>query len=217
VTLSPDGHLPPHFTFADLDGLDAAGEAQVRAHAASCARCGEALWLAEESFALLAAAEAPVAPPAALWDRLSRSLELDARLAPLVLQAAALLEVPAGKARRALARIDSGEGWLEGPAPLCWYQEVERGDRARPVLAALVKVKPGASFPQHRHLGRERTLVLQGAYRTGEGALFRAGELHEMARGSSHELTAEPGNDLYYLAVVDEGVEVGGKVLRPCT
>ena len=125
-----------------------------------------------------------------------------------VVEIARPLEAPAP------AVASAGASTLDGPAPGCWYQEVEKGPRLGTALAALVKLAPGATFPDHRHVGHERALVLQGAYRSRAGRAA-VGDLHEMDEGTSHELTAEPDGEVYYLAVVEGGVEVAGQLLQP--
>jgi putative transcriptional regulator len=205
-------HTSPAFGPLELEELAPVEQAEVRAHLAACDGCARSFAGAEEALSLLADGLATVAPPPALWDRIARSVEESDALVPVV---AGLLDLPEDGARGVLARMDDAGGWLDGPAPRCWYQEVPKGARRKGSLCALVKLAPGASFPQHRHLGQERTLVLRGTYQTDGGTRFAPGALHDMAPDSAHTLFAEAAGEVYYLAVVEGGVEVRGEVLRP--
>ncbi len=58
-------------------------------------------------------------------------------------------------------------------------------DRARDSVTMLVRMKPGSSYPRHRHNGPEECFVLQGDLRVGE-ALMRAGDYQRAEVGSLH-------------------------------
>lgn len=57
------------------------------------------------------------------------------------------------------------------------------GPRAR-----LLSFEPGLTFPQHRHQGTERVLVLEGRYADDSGEQVGPGEEQTMAAGSEHRL-----------------------------
>lgn len=58
-------------------------------------------------------------------------------------------------------------------------------DRANDSFSALVRMRAGASYPQHRHRGPEHCLVLKGTLRVGNEVL-RVGDYHMAPAGSHH-------------------------------
>ena len=65
--------------------------------------------------------------------------------------------------------------------------------------------------PRHRHLGPERVLVLEGAYREDpSGRIYQPGDWHEMPPGSAHAYSVLPGRDLLLAVSVTQGIDVEG-------
>ncbi|MBC8051442.1 MAG: cupin domain-containing protein [Sphingobacteriaceae bacterium] len=58
--------------------------------------------------------------------------------------------------------------------------------------AALLKYEPGASAPNHEHLGYEHIFVLQGSQQDERG-IYQAGDLLINHPGSSHSITSPGG------------------------
>jgi len=54
----------------------------------------------------------------------------------------------------------------------------------------LVRMRPGARIPRHRHDGMEYTLVLEGALRDGNG-IYETGDLLVMEAGTEHSLQSD--------------------------
>jgi quercetin dioxygenase-like cupin family protein len=74
----------------------------------------------------------------------------------------------------------------------------------------------GAVFPEHKHLGDEAVLVVQGSFEDGvSGRVYRAGDVVRMGAGSSHDFRARPGPALVYLVVLAEGLQIGDAVFGP--
>ena len=83
-----------------------------------------------------------------------------------------------------------------------------------------VRVAPlsesGGQFPPHTHLGDEAVLVIQGYYVDDvSGQEYGPGDVARLPGGSAHSfsvLAASTG--LLYLAVIQEGLQIGDEVMR---
>ena len=84
-----------------------------------------------------------------------------------------------------------------------------RRDEATGDATVLIHMKPGCSYPAHRHVGVEEVFILQGGYRDSRGA-HRAGDYVLNDAGSAHRPTAleETGEDCVMLAVAHGGIEI---------
>jgi len=69
-------------------------------------------------------------------------------------------------------------------------------------LVRLLRAKPGAKFPHHRHLSEELTVVLQGAYRDKSGR-YEVGDVQCVAMEVAHQPVIEEG-DICIALVVSE-------------
>ena len=101
-----------------------------------------------------------------------------------------------------LSRIDWSETRHEGVA-----LKVLRRDGATGDATVLIRMRPGCSYPAHRHTGLEEVFILQGGYRDGEGE-HRAGDYVINDAGSAHHPTALEGEDCVMLAVAHSGIEL---------
>ena len=93
---------------------------------------------------------------------------------------------------------------LAGPylEQVCWspYREgveihdfgIKPGDATQPLPAALLRYRPGASVPRHRHGGFEYILVLRGSQRDDAGE-YGSGSLLVSAPGSEHTVESPEG------------------------
>lgn len=93
-----------------------------------------------------------------------------------------------------LSRILDG-GWrvlafepFRGGIDVTW---LSRGEAGEPT-SAILRYRPGASVPRHRHQGRETILVLEGS-QSDEHGTYEAGTLVLNARGSEHSVWSEDG------------------------
>ncbi|HKX50788.1 MAG TPA: cupin domain-containing protein [Candidatus Binatia bacterium] len=93
-----------------------------------------------------------------------------------------------------LERIDSEKpGLVYIPANEGKWIDVEPGivakilnlDTERGQVTALVRMAPGSAYADHRHLGTEEVLVLEGSCYCG-GRLLRPGDYHRAEAGSIH-------------------------------
>lgn len=74
--------------------------------------------------------------------------------------------------------------------------------------AELIRIEPGAGVAQHDHLGREFTLVLQGAFEDGMGK-FERGDISAREPGDLHRPRALEGEICFTLAVSEAPMVFG--------
>ena len=149
---------------------------------------------------LLAEARAPRLRFAPLFDALFKLFDLgDPALSDLFERAASEAE------------------WTPAPVPDTQLLHLQGGPLAADADNGLVRIAAGARFPLHRHLGRERVLVLAGGYTDEQsGRLFLPGDVHEMAAGTAHSYVALPDQELLTAVSVVSGIELEGLgVLTP--
>lgn len=162
-----------------------------------------------EAFAALSLGLPPVAPAPGLRERLlAAAARPEQRWAPFASRLARLIDVAHDRARELLAAIVRPELW-QRLLPDVDLLHLQGGPAVAGADVGFVRVAAGAAFPEHRHVGDERVLILQGGYTDDRGQVARAGDLIELPAGSSHAFVALPGDDLIY-AVVVGGVEFPG-------
>jgi len=130
-------------------------------------------------------------------------------------QVARLVDAEPRRARRLLRLISDPAAWLD-MYPGCRLMHLQPGPAvARPGLdVGFVSLEANTPFPEHRHLGDEAVLVLQGTLvDLTSGAVHSAGALVQMPAGTQHGIQAGPHEQLLYLVVVG-GVEIPGVVLE---
>lgn len=76
------------------------------------------------------------------------------------------------------------------------------------MVAELIRIEPGAGVAQHDHLGREYTLVLQGAFNDGLGT-FERGDVSARGPGDQHRPRALEGEVCFTLAVSEAPMVFG--------
>ena len=213
--MSAADHVAPDFGPAELENAAPEERAAALAHLAECSACA-ATWAAQaEAWSTLALALEPVEPPAALWERVQGSLAGASRFEHLVARASQLLDLSVARVRELFAGIEQSENWVPSPWEGLSLFHIDPGPRRASALAGFVRLAPGTTFPEHRHLGPEEMLVLQGSLTTSDGLAFRAGGEFASQQGHVHSFTARPGPDLIYLGVTENGLEIGGLVMVP--
>lgn len=152
------------------------------------------------------------AAPAALRERLMASIARpELRYAPLYGALSELFDLRDEALRALFVRASTPEAWTPAPLPDAWLLHLEGGPRVASADNGLVKIRAGARFPRHVHLGIERVLVLEGGYLDEpSGRLYGAGDLHEMQEGSAHAYLASAERDLLLAVSVVRGVDVEG-------
>jgi anti-sigma factor ChrR (cupin superfamily) len=204
------GHLEPGLGPLDLEGLPEPARREAPAHLASCDPCAAQFAAAADAFAAIGLSIPPEAPAARAKERLLASVRTVGRFERFAAQVAALLDVGVAKAKEFLARVDDPAAWEEMPLPGVFHFDLEGGPAVADAVAGFVRIQPGQVFPEHGHLGEEAALALQGTCVEDNGRVTRAGDLVRMQPGQQHALTALPGPDFIYLAVVQRGITMFG-------
>lgn len=198
-----------------LGTLDEGERRAVEASAALSPSLRAAIDAMRELLCVVPAALPPVAPPPALWARLEASLATTSRFSAFVERVAEMLDVARGAAAAMLDRLDDPERWTPGLVPGMTLINVEGGPRVANAVAGFVRLEPGTAFPEHRHVGHERVLFLQGAVREDDGCELRAGDYAEQVADSRHGFEALPGPPVIFLTTIDGGVWIGDTLIGP--
>lgn len=151
--------------------------------------------------ALLGVAEGvpPIEPPDRVRARLLRAVGGVDRFQPFLAEIGRRFDMAVDSVRALLARIDDPAAWEPGPLPFIRLQHFAAGPGVPATDAGLVKVAAGHTFPRHRHLGWELTIVLEGAMREG-GRVYRPGDAVERQADDPHEYVADGARDLVLIA-----------------
>ncbi len=137
--------------------------------------------------------------------------------APFVRRVAELCEVSREAAQGLLSAVDDAGRWMIGPGPGIEAFHIDAGPSLEGAIVGFIRLAPGAVFPDHKHVGSEDVLVLQGGFVAdgpGGRVVVRAGEEAPMSPGSHHLLTALPEGCLY-LGVVRDGLDFGDGLVGP--
>jgi len=138
--------------------------------------------------------------------------ELPLRYAPFFARLAELWELPESRVLSELTRAKNPKAWSLTPLRGLTLFNVERA-KGSTATTRLMRLDPGVHFPKHAHRGRERVLVLEGAYADASGAEVHAGESQSMAAGSEHELCIL-GSRPCLAAISEQGIEFTNPWLR---
>lgn len=87
------------------------------------------------------------------------------------------------------------------------FVNILRRDENSGDATVLIRMRPGFSYPAHRHLGLEEVFILQGGYRDHEGE-WRAGEFIENEARSIHAPKALEGEDCIMVVFAHQGIEL---------
>jgi putative transcriptional regulator len=208
-------NAPPDL-YADylLDTLSEPERAKVAAEMAASPESAHDLTLTRQALASWAEDRVTEATPSADLrrrllqtvageDRYARFVRL-ARFDPVVALFRRIFDLPAQAAADLLAKADGLTDWLEA-APGVRYFHFVPGAAVGQLEAGIVRIRPGATFPRHRHRGPEVTLVLEGTL-VDRGQDYGAGRVVESATGSEHDYSAGGGRDLI-LASLHSGLD----------
>jgi len=165
-----------------------------------------------ELLAALARAITPRAPSPSLRSRLLAAVASPGlRWAPLFGKLGALFDLGDHALLQIAERASVASEWQAGPIPGVELFHLDGGPSIRPADSGLVRVQAGLTFPEHRHLGEERTLILEGEARESNGLLRRPGDLRIMRENSAHAYEVLAGRPLVYAVVLFGGVEIDGR------
>ena len=141
------------------------------------------------------------APPAALRARLLDSVAGPGRFGALAAALGRVADLGAEAVAALLAKVDQAAAWRDAPfAAGVRYFHFTPGPGAACVEAGFVRLRPGARFPRHEHLGREVTFVLDGLLHD-RGQVHGPGSVVEAMAGTEHDYSAGPGRDLVIVSL----------------
>lgn len=126
-----------------------------------------------------------------------------------------LLRLPLETVEDLVSRIDVEESWEPGPFPGLSLYHLPRSPELQDCIVGFVKLGAGLPFPEHEHHGEETVLVVQGTIHDSGGLSLGIGDICRMPEGTSHQFSAGAQCDLIYLAIVRNGISVGGKLIGP--
>jgi hypothetical protein len=164
-----------------------------------------------EAWTALALALPPSPPPGDLRARILASAERAVPYRAFLPHLAACFDLSEPAVHALLARMDDPKAWTQGIGATLAFLHFEAG----PALTAsgvaphcgVARMRSGARVPRHAHKAREITFVLRGVVTDDGGATFGAGQLLDMAPGSSHSLRVSGEPDAL-LAVLLSEVEI---------
>lgn len=160
-------------------------------------------------------ATARVAPSTALRNRLMASIDETHRFIAFEDRFAELADLPGSVASVLLGRIDDAMHWTKLDAPGVELFHFDGGPRVRDAITGFVRMKVGASFPKHEHMGEEYVLILQGALRDDDGEVYGPGDEIEMDAHSTHSFSAVGDIPLLFVAIVMKGITINGQFIPP--
>lgn len=156
----------------------------------------------------------PVAPAASVKARLMASVG-GGRFETLSQRMASLFDVTVDKARELLGLIERPASW-EASAPGIGLVHFDGGPACAGADCGFVRLAPGATFPLHKHLGEEASLILAGTLRDAtSGRVLAPGDELLQAEGTEHVLVNEGTEDCIFAARAMNGIEVAGAPARP--
>jgi quercetin dioxygenase-like cupin family protein len=151
---------------------------------------------------------APIAPPPDLERRLLASAG-GGRFERFAARVGEIFDLGLERARELLGMCERESSWGE-EAPRVFLIHFAGGPAAATADCGIVRIAPGGTFPPHRHLGEERSIVLSGILRDHDGTLYRAGDELVCAQDSSHLLTVEGDEPVIFVARAFNGLDLGG-------
>lgn len=195
----------PRLTDFALGACSAAEQREVEAHLHGCEECRRlARGLGDTLARLPLGLPLQAAPPDETRGRLFASVDHLERFSPHAPALSDALAVPENDARLVLHRFSDDDGWRPAPVPGVTWRKAPVGAPRAGATAILARVEPGASFPRHKHLGDELTLVVQGAILDEHGRID-AGRVTARRDGSEHTITADPSLPTCLCAIVALG------------
>jgi len=153
---------------------------------------------ARDALLALAAEGAPAAAPAPLRDRLLATLGRGGKYGLFADRLARLFDISTDAAAALAKSLEDDSAWKPFIVDGVQMIPVEAGPKCAGSIATMVRLQPGAKFPEHVHHGEETMFVLDGGFcEAGEKARadFEAWRGDEVVRddGTGHGLVALPG------------------------
>jgi hypothetical protein len=166
------------------------------------------LAFSDDEIAALAHSVEPVAPAAAVFDRLLASLDDDTPYLSFLSDVAALCDLARDAARAVLRGIKDPARWAPPFQAGLDLFHIDGGPRVADGICGFVRLAPDQSYPHHSHTGDEVTLVLDGTLVDSSGQTYGPGDRYDMHAGSAHSYRAGP--DGLFVLVVGAAIDCGG-------
>ncbi|MFZ5475645.1 MAG: cupin domain-containing protein [Myxococcota bacterium] len=189
-----------------LEELPPAEASAVDAHLAECEACRGACREIADALGAYALALEPSPPSPDLRGRIVGAAR-DTHVGAV----ARHFHLDADAARDVLAAAEDATRWVEGPVPSMRLYHLKGGAPTAGADCGLVRMERGAAFPEHRHVGVERVLVLQGAIHDSDGRVYGSGDSSERLAGTRHSYRAGEACDLVFAIVLFGGIEIVGQ------
>jgi quercetin dioxygenase-like cupin family protein len=200
------GALVPEYVLGTLPQAD---RRRIEEAMATSAELRTKIDEAREALADVAAESlSPVAPRVDVRARLFGALDGPDRFAPFFAELSRLLALPVEGVRAVLARIDEATAWVK-LFPGVSLQTFTPGEGAHGREGNLLRLRPGAVFPRHEHLGPELGFVLEGAGHDEDGRIYHPGTAIHHDVTTRHQFYAGERRDLVIL-VLHHGVKLLG-------
>lgn len=140
----------------------------------------------------LGAGLAPVTPSDDVRARLLASAAGPDRYSAVMADIAKYCDLAIDAVRAVLRQVDDATKWEPGPMPGIQIQHFDHGPAAVGTDTGFIRYPPGLVFPQHRHLGQEITIVLDGGFTDADGRVYGPGDVVAYADGTAHNFTVGP-------------------------
>ncbi len=161
-----------------------------------------------EAWTALALALPPSPPPGDLRARVLAAAERAAPYRSFLPRLAECFDLSEPAVHALLARMDDAKAWTQGIGATLAFLHFEAGPALTASGAAphcgVARMRSGARVPRHAHKAREITFVLRGVVTDDGGATFAAGQVLDMAPGSSHSLRVSGEPDALLAVLLSE-------------
>ena len=150
---------------------------------------------AKEAVAAIGLTTSPAMPPTTVRERLLASRMRQGRFGIFADRIARMFDISVTDAETLMKRIENPSEWTAFLVEGLEMIPVAAGPKCAGAIATLVRIQPGATFPEHKHVGDETMLVLDGGFsEPAEGGeeVWRGDEIFR-GDGSAHTLVALPG------------------------
>ena len=165
---------------------------------ASLAKAGVSdvdLAAAKDAVAAIGLTTDPAPPSPALRERVLASRRRQGRYGIFADRIARLFDLPLADAEALMTRLEKPSEWAPFLVEGVEMIPVVGGPKCSGAIATVVRIQPGATFPEHAHRGDETMIVLDGGFREpadGGEEVWRGDEIFR-ADGTEHALVALPG------------------------
>lgn len=169
---------------------------------------GAALSATQDAAVALARSVEPEAATDALKARILASSQRAGTYGVFADRVARIFDLPVDEVYGLLRSLEDPASWRPGITEGIDMIPVMAGPKHPGAIATFTKLRPGATFPRHAHVGDEVTLVMAGGFRDSSGVeIERGDELYE-ASGSTHDFVVLEGEDCIAAVIIDGYIDL---------